>query len=199
MKTIFNSDVDIDVGDRDGVLELLKYTPAAMRNVTPIRRHNTGIYITDIPLDPVNNIAALDYVEAEKRGYVKLDLLNVWIYKLIKDENHLVSLMREPQWRLLRDQEYFEKIIHIGNHYETLLKMPEHLDSIPRMAMFLSIMRPGKRHLIGKTWREIAETVWMKEEGGYSFKKSHAIAYAQMVVVHMNLLEENPAAFVVAE
>jgi DNA polymerase III alpha subunit len=32
--------------------------------------------------------------------------------------------------------------------------------------------------------------VWDKDHTGYSFKKSHAVAYAHLVVVHMNLLEE---------
>jgi hypothetical protein len=68
--------------------------------------------------------------------------------------------------------------------------MPEPIDSIPRLAMMLAVIRPGKKHLIGKTWRDIAKTVWDKGSDGYTFKKSHAIAYAQLVVVHMNLLEE---------
>ena len=66
--------------------------------------------------------------------------------------------------------------------------MPEPIDSIPRLAMFLAAIRPAKKHLIGLPWREVAKTIWDKGSDGYSFKKSHAIAYAQLVVVHMNLL-----------
>lgn len=66
--------------------------------------------------------------------------------------------------------------------------MPEPIDSIPRLAMFLALIRPAKKHLIGKSWKEVAETIWDKGSDGYSFKKSHAIAYAHLVVVHMNLL-----------
>jgi hypothetical protein len=36
----------------------------------------------------------------------------------------------------------------------------------------------------------VSTTIWDKDTTGYTFKKSHAIAYAQLVVVHMNLLEE---------
>ena len=68
--------------------------------------------------------------------------------------------------------------------------MPESVNSIPRLAMFLAIIRPGKKHLISKTWKEVAKTVWDKDHTGYTFKKSHAIAYSHLVVVHMNLLEE---------
>jgi len=58
------------------------------------------------------------------------------------------------------------------------------------MAMFLALIRPGKRHLVGRTWREIGETVWDGTEEGYSFKRSHSVAYSHLVVVHMNLICE---------
>ena len=69
----FNSDIDIDFGDRDKVLSIIEHIPAAMRKVNPIRKHATGIHVTSIPYDPVNNMASIDYAEAEKRGY-KLEL-----------------------------------------------------------------------------------------------------------------------------
>lgn len=191
----FNSDIDIDFGDRDKILGLIDYIPAAMRNVTPIRRHNTGIYVTDIPYDPINDIAAIDYTEAEKRGYVKLDFLNVHVYNHVKNEEHLIELMKEPNWDNLRNREFVEKLIHVSNHYDLLISMPEPVNSIPRLAMFLALIRPGKKYLRNKTWKEIAETVWDIESDGYTFKKSHSLAYSHLVVVHMNLLEEDPTAF----
>jgi hypothetical protein len=100
--------------------------------------------------------------------------------------NQLIS--QEPEWDRLYDPEFCAQLIHIGNHYDTLIKMPEAVNSIPRMSMFLSVIRPAKRHLIGKLWTEVANTVWDKEDEGYAFKKSHAVAYAHLVVVNMNLL-----------
>jgi hypothetical protein len=185
-----DSDIDIDLGNREKILSLIKHIPASMRNVKPIRKHATGVYITDIPYDPVNDMASIDYNEAEQRGYFKLDLLNVHVYSKVKNEQHLYELMKEPDWDLLKDKEFVEKLIHLGNQYDTLSKMPEPVNSITRLAMFLAVIRPAKRHLIGKTYKEINETVWEKDSTGYSFKRSHAIAYAQLVVVHMNLLRE---------
>ena len=186
----FNSDIDIDFGNRDDILQHIKHIPAAMRNVNPIRKHATGVYVTDIPYDAVNDFANIDYSEAESRGYVKLDLLNVHVYSHVRSEEHLIELMREPNWDKLKDKQFVEKLIHLSNHYNSLCKMPEPVDSIPRLAMFLAIIRPAKKHLIGLSWKEIAKTVWDKEADGYHFKKSHSIAYAQLVVVHMNLIEE---------
>jgi hypothetical protein len=185
----FNSDIDIDFGNRDKILEHIKHIPAAMRKVDPIRKHATGIYITDIPYDAINGISNLDYSEAEKRGYIKLDLLNVHVYDKVRDEQHLVELMCEPKWERLNDRVFVEKLIHLSNHYNSMQKMLEPIDSIPRLAMFLAVIRPSKKHLIGKSWREVAKTVWDDDKTGYHFKKSHSVAYAQLVVVHMNLLD----------
>ena len=141
------------------------------------------------------NFKIVDYAEAEKRGYFKLDLLNVHIYSHVKDEQHLTELMQEPDWSMLKDKKTVEQLIHLSNHYYSLQRMPEPVDTIPRLAMFLAIIRPAKKHLIGLPWGEVAKTVWEKESDGYHFKKSHSVAYANLVVVHMNLLSEGFRAF----
>lgn len=185
----FKSDIDIDLGDRDKLLSLVSHTKAAIRK-NDVKKHNTGVYVTDIPYDPVNDVSAIDYEIAEDRGYIKLDLLNVHVYNKVRDEMHLVELMREPDWSKLNDSAFVEQLIHLGNHYNSLRKMPEPVNSIPRLAMFLAMIRPGKKHLIGLSWNEVSKTIWEKDEGTYSFKKSHAVAYAHLVVVHMNLLTD---------
>lgn len=184
------SDIDIDLKDRIELLKLIPHTTAAMRNVKPIRKHPTGIHVTDIPYDAINNMAAIDYTEAESRGYFKLDLLNVHVYDSVKNEEHLKSLMREPNWNKLNNKQFVEKLIHLANHYNSIQKMPEPINSITRLAMFLAVIRPAKKHLIGLPWKEVAKTIWDKENDGYHFKKSHSISYAWLVAVHMNLLEE---------
>lgn len=186
----FKSDVDIDVGNREQLLAAIKHIPAAMRKVDPIRKHSSGVYITDIPYDPVNDMAAIDYSDAEDRGYFKLDLLNVHVYTQVKDEKHLESLMHEPDWSLLKNKSFVEQLVHLNNSYNYIMRMPEPINSIPRLAMFLAAIRPSKKHLIGQPWSEVAKTVWDKDADGYAFKKSHAVAYAHLVVVHMNLLKE---------
>ena len=185
----FKSDIDIDFADRQQVLDLLNVTPASIIRDGKLTKHNTGVYATDIPVDPFSGSASLDYQAAEDRGYMKLDLLNVHVYKQVRDETHLVKLMQEPDWTKLYDPSICAQLIHINNHYDTLLKMPEKVDSIPRLAMFLAVIRPAKRHLIGKTWKEVAADVWTKpSDDDYYFKKAHAISYSQLVVVNLNLL-----------
>jgi hypothetical protein len=188
----FQGDIDIDFPNRDLALKLLKHTPAGIVRDGRLIRHNTGVYVTDIPTDPFTGVATIDYKIAEEFGYNKLDFLNVSLYTQIKSEQHLDHLMnQEPAWERLYDPEFCARLIHIGNHYDTLIKCPEAVNSIPRMAMFLALIRPGKRHLIGKTWAEVAETVWEKSsDSSYGYKKSHGVAYSHLVCVHMNLICE---------
>jgi len=187
----FKSDIDIDFGNRDTALNLLPHVSAGILRDGKIIKHNTGVYPTQVPYDPFTGVATIDHKVAEDRGYAKLDFLNVSLYTQIKSEQHLQELMaQEPDWAALYDPEFCAKLIHIGNHYDTLIKMPEAVNSIPRMAMFLAVIRPAKRHLIGKSWKEVSETVWEPDaNGAYAFKKSHSIAYSHLVVVHMNLAQ----------
>jgi len=185
----FGSDVDIDVADRDQILKLLPHVPAMIDHLGVKTKHNSGVYFTKIPQDPLTGNASIDYNVAEDRGYIKIDLLNNSVYTLIRNEAHLNEMMTAPpHWEKLRDREYFSKIVHIGSHYDLMCAMPQPINSVTRMAMFLAVIRPGKRHLAGKTWEEVAKTVWDKPtDGSYGFKKAHGIAYSVLVCIHMNL------------
>lgn len=187
----FNSDIDIDVASREIALAPFKhYSASILRNDGKLTNHASGVYFTEIPHDH-NMRSTLDYKEAEERGYFKVDMLNVSVYEQVKSDEHLIHLMTtEPPWEKLYEQGFCEKLIHIGNYFDVISGLPDVIDSIPRLAMFLAMIRPGKKHLIGKQWKEVAETIWDKVEGEYTFKRSHSISYATLVAVHMNILVE---------
>ena len=185
-----SADIDIDFSDREQVTDLIRCIPAMQIVDGKIRRHNSGIYVTKIPYDPVHKCAAIDYETAEARGYFKIDLLNMSVYQLIKDPEHYNALMSQtPPWqRLWQDPEWAKQLVHVGNYTELLKVMQP--DSIPRMAAFISIIRPGKAHLQGKPWPEVFETVWDGDSSqGFTFKKSHALSYSMLVALHMNLIK----------
>ena len=186
-----SADIDIDLADRDQLLKLIQATPARQMHQGQVRRHNSGIYATDIPYDPVNACAAIDYEQAEQLGYFKIDLLNMSVYQLIKSPEHYQEMLtKESQWqRLWNDLEWASQLVHVGNYTELLKTMKP--DSIPRMAAFISIIRPGKAHLQNKSWAEIFESVWDGDNSrGFVFKHAHAIGYAALVSLHMNLLSQ---------
>ena len=184
-----SADVDIDFADRQTVIDLIQCT-AARQNAQG-RRHNSGVYVTPVPYDAKNNCASITYEDAESRGYFKLDFLNMSVYTLVRDQQHYDNLLaKDPQWDLLwTNSEIVQKLVHVGNYAQLLIEMRP--DSIQRMAAFISIIRPGKAHLKNKPWDEVFASVWDGDSSdGFVFKKSHAISYATLVALHLNLLTE---------
>jgi hypothetical protein len=180
-------DIDIDFADRDIVLSHIKHRVAKLDSG---KKHNTGVYATEVPHNPVDNLSTIEHKTAEERGYFKLDFLNVSIYKDVKDEAHLQELMeRKPVWELLEHEDFSEKVFHLNGH-SNLLKLLKP-NSVEQLAATLAIIRPAKRHLADKDWQTIMNEVWTKPTNGeYFFKKAHAVSYAIACVVHMNLLCE---------
>lgn len=181
-------DIDIDFANRSAILDHIEHTPARMTHSGVARAHNSGVYVTPIPVDPVLNCAAIDYEEAEQRGYFKIDFLNMSVYNAVRDTAHLDELVsQEPDWtRLWTDPDWAKQLVHIGNYADLLSSMRP--DSVPRMAAFISVIRPGKAHLQNRPWSEVFASVWDGDNsGGYVFRKSHAISYAMLVKIHMLL------------
>jgi len=181
-------DIDIDFADRNIVLSLIDHRVAKLDTG---KKHNTGVYVTEIPHNPVDNLATVEHKEADNRGYFKLDFLNVSIYKEVKNEAHLTELMeRTPLWQLLEHADFSDKVFHLNGHSELLKQLKP--NSVSQLAATLAIIRPAKRYLANKDWKTIMKEVWIKPTNGdYFFKKSHAHSYAMAVVVHMNLLCED--------
>lgn len=186
-----SADIDIDLADREQLLQLIHATPARQLHQGQVRRHNSGVYVTGIPYDPVNACSAIDYEQAEQLGYFKIDLLNMSVYQLINNPEHYQKMLdQEPDWsRLWTDSEWVKQLVHVGNYADLLKSMRP--DSIPRMAAFISVIRPGKAHLQNKPWAEVFESVWDSDDAkGFVFKHAHAIGYAALVALHMNLLSQ---------
>jgi hypothetical protein len=185
-------DIDIDFSDRTVALDKFKHVTATIAGTFGgLKKHNSGIYCTSIPHDPVTGLSTIDYKKAEDRGYFKIDFLNVSVYNGVRDEAHLIKLMEtEPLWDLLEQDEFSNLLFHINGHGTILRAMKP--TSLEQLAAILAMIRPAKKHLIGKTWKEVMKEVWIKPENeDYYFKKSHAIAYAQAIIVQMNLICES--------
>lgn len=186
-----SADIDIDLADREQVLKLINVTQARQMHQGQVRKHNSGVYVTDIPYDPINECASIDHEQAGQLGYFKIDLLNMSVYQLVKSPEHYQEMLKkEPIWnRLWADAEWAKQLAHVGNYTELLATMKP--DSIPRMAAFISIIRPGKSHLQNRPWAEVFASVWDGDDSkGFVFKHAHAIGYAALVALHMNLLSQ---------
>ena len=183
-------DIDIDFADRKKALDIIKHVPASIETDGTFKKHNTGVYCHSVPHNPLTGLSNIDYKEAEDRGYFKIDFLNVGIYEQVRNEEHLIQLMEaEPLWDLLEQDEFSNLLFHVNGHGHVLRTMKP--KNIEELAACLAIIRPAKKYLLGKTWEEIFKEVWTKPTTDeYYFKKAHAVAYAQLVAVQMNLICE---------
>ena len=180
-------DVDIDFADREQVLKLVTHTAAMQKDGSKERKHNTGVYFHRVPTNPFTGLSTLDYKQAENTGWFKIDLLNVGIYSNFSSNEQIDELLdKEPMWELLEHREVIQQLFHIHNHSDTVIRMKPR--SIEQLAMVLAVIRPGKKHLIGRSWSEIEKEVWTKTEDVYSFKKSHAIGYSAAIMLQLNQL-----------
>ena len=184
-------DIDIDFIDRDQTLKLFKHTVASRNDNGRLVKHNTGVYLHEVPVDAVSGLCSVPYEQAEEQEFFKIDFLNVSIYKGVRDEAHLKQLMEiEPLWDLLVQDEFVDLLFHLNGHGAILRKTCP--TSVEELAAVLAMIRPAKRNLIGKSWPEIMKEVWTKPKTDeYYFKKSHATAYAMAIVVQMNLICES--------
>jgi hypothetical protein len=183
-------DIDLDFVDRDQALKLFKHISASRIDDDKLVKHNTGVYLHAVPVNAQTGLCAVPYDHADQEGYFKIDFLNVGIYKGVRNEEHLVELInQEPLWDLLLDQQFVDLLFHLNGHVDILKKTCP--SSVEQLAAVLAMIRPAKKHLIGKDWTTILKEVWTKPTNGdYYFKKSHSFAYATAIVVQMNLICE---------
>ena len=183
-------DIDIDFADRSKALALFKHHRASRVDEGKLVPHNTGVYLHPVPIDARTNLCSVPYDKAEEEKYFKIDFLNVGIYKNIKNEDHIIQLLKtEPLWDLLEQDDFSNLLFHVNGHGSILREMKP--TNVEQLAMVLAIIRPAKRHLIGKSWSEIEKDVWTKPTNDeYYFKKSHAVAYALTITVQMNQICE---------
>jgi len=181
-------DIDIDVANRNLALHALQHVPAVEMRQHQRIRHPCGVYFHDIAVDPVDHMAVWDYQTAASKGYFKVDLINNTIYRDVRDEQHLDTLLhREPRWQLFEDPTIVERLAHIHDYYDIVQII--HPQSITDVAICIALPRPGKRYLIHRPRNEIDRDIWLPTQK-YYFKRAHAISYAASIIVQLNLLVE---------
>lgn len=186
------TDVDIDCFGRDDILFGLECIYGRIdRPDGKVEKHPTGVYFQNIPRDPVTNVSTLDHRIANDYGYFKIDFLNVNMYEHIRDEAHLLELLnKEPPWDFFEYREVTDQLFHLKGYSHLLQRYKP--KSVEDLAAILAIIRPSKAYLQQESWEKIINEVWVKNEGNesYQFKRCHAISYALVIIVNLNLLIE---------
>ena len=182
-------DIDIDFAKPAKALENIKHIKASRIENKELVKHNCGVYLNSIPVDPNTGFSAIPYKEAEKRGYYKIDFLSLSVYDNILTEKHLDKLLAmSPLWEILEDERLVSELFQIKDHFSIINKIRP--KSVEELAICIALIRPGKRYLVDKTMEEIKHNIWLPDDSGFIFKKSHAIGYALVIVVQMNLMME---------
>lgn len=182
-------DIDIDVKDREKVLKTLNCVPASRTENNDLIAHPSGVYFQDIPIDLVSGLSAIPFKEAEQLGFFKVDFLAKHSYNEVQSRGHLRELLsREPMFELLEYPEIVQELDQISQHFSVVHQMKPR--SVEQLGMVIAMIRPGKRYLIGRDWKEVEQKIWEKEPDGFMFKKSHSIAYALQICVQLNLIQD---------
>ncbi|HEY6435340.1 MAG TPA: hypothetical protein VIY47_02005 [Ignavibacteriaceae bacterium] len=187
---IVTTDVDIDVYNRDKIIEGLECIFGRIdRPDGKMEKHPTGVYFQNIPRDPTTNMSTLDHRIANDYGYFKIDLLPLNLYEGVRNESHLLELMnKEPPWDFFEYEEITDKLFQLKGWSELLKRHKP--KTVEELAMILAIIRPPKAYLRNADWDKIRKEVWIKTGKPGQFKKSHSIAYSLVIIVNLNLLIE---------
>lgn len=185
-------DVDIDTPPNLDPLSLFpNWVRASIVKNEKLGPHPCGVFPQAIARDPVTGLAAVPYEMAEELGYFKLDFLHLTVYRHFDSRAEIEELLEiEPNWDLLLDERNVEKLFQLSKHGELLKKLQPR--SIEELADVLALIRPGKQELLPFyiTEREACRVLlYMKDDSGYSFKKSHSISYALVIVLQLHLIE----------
>ena len=195
-------DVDLDVSDRDKALaSLRRYIKASqVNNEKVLVPHNTRIYFQNIPQDPITELASFPYKEAEETGYFKVDLIPNHVYDLVESNEELTALLEAPvNWEWFQDKRFFEaddtryQLTHLANYHHLCEMYPP--KSVEDISCILALIRPRKKYLVARPWEEIQNAVWEKleteDDTHYFFKKSHAVAFAVLVILHAQIIAKH--------
>ena len=186
-----NFDIDLDFPDRKEALQLFTHIAASRLEDNKLVKHNSGVYMHNVPMDAKTGLCIYPYNSEEAKDYFKIDFLNIGIYEGVRTEAHLDALMKIPPiWELLCQDEITDLLYHVNGHGDILRQTKP--KSVEQLAAVLAMIRPAKRYLVGKDWDTIMEEVWVKpaDPDAYFFKKTHSIAYAMAIIVQLNLICE---------
>lgn len=214
------ADVDLDVNNREKAFSLFSeavrasvlHTDNKDSDYPKLRPHPDGFYFQHVPVDPETGLSAFPYKHAEEFGYYKVDILSMHVYNMVETEKELNELLNAPvDWNWFVDERFFKnedksyQLAHLASWYWLCKMYPP--KSVEDLATLIALKLPAKNYMIPAkktkkyTWDQIKERIWGKlddepECKSKPFKKSHAVAYALLVVLHAQLIVrhlESPA------
>lgn len=185
-------DVDIDFPTNFKPEKIFPLWPrASILKDEKLVPHPCGVYPQAIARDPITKLAAIPYDEANEVGYFKLDFLHLNVYNHFESREEILALLDiEPNWELFKLPSAVLKLFQLAKHYDLLQQIKP--SSVEEIADVLALIRPGKSTLLGLYLKDkvVARKMLYLSSEDFSFKRSHAISYALVVVLQLHLIEE---------
>jgi DNA polymerase III alpha subunit len=185
-------DVDIDLPTSFKPENLFPWVRASLVKNEDLHPHPCGVYPQNITKDPITGLSAIPYKDAEELGYYKIDFLHLGVYDHFQSRAEIDELLKvEPDWGLLTLPSEQKKLFQLSNHGDILTAVKP--KNIEELADVLALIRPGKKQYakLYRTQRDaVRRILYAADESGYSFKKSHAIAYAMVIVIQLHLISK---------
>lgn len=182
-------DVDIDIKSN---VSREKFGVRAMvynKTTSKILPHPSGVYIEPVPVDEKTGLCAFDYEYGNELGFMKVDILSNSSYDMFTSkEDLLYHLNKEPDWDLLKDEEFVKSLPHVGKYHDLLVMMEP--TSVEELADILALIRPAKLKYLKQykdNPKKVRKNLYKRPpDGSAYFKRSHAISYAVMITAIMN-------------
>lgn len=166
---------------------------ASMVKENELVKHPCGHYFQAIPIDPVTNLSAIPYEEAEVLGYFKIDFLHLSVLDHFKSKQEIRDLLaKQPDWTLLLHEDNVAKLFQLKRHHQLLREVKP--QSVDELADCVALIRPNKKHLLQQYLSNRKKTSPLlyrqSDEDKSSFKRSHAISYALTIVLQLHLIAQ---------
>jgi len=186
-------DIDIDLPKDFNPTTIFKdrIVLASLVENDELQQHGPGVYFQKIPVDKFTGLAAIPYKNTEELGYIKIDFLriskiNLNIFNNKKELKQLLNI--PPDWTMLENENFVNKLWHLEGNFNIVSKIKP--KSIDDLADILALIRPRKLKLLDKyllNKESVRVELYTKREKS-DLRKSHAIPYAMLIVIHMHLL-----------
>jgi len=186
-------DIDIDISPKFAPLKLFNNVVQASKvEKDELTKHPVGYYFQNIPVDPITGLSSIPYDEAEELGYFKIDFLNNTALNLFESKQQMNDLLdKDPDWSLLLEESNVNKLFHLSGHFDIVYAIKP--KSVLEIADVIAFIRPHKYKLLDKYLKNKKATrkeLYTVREKSH-MKKSHAVAYALIVVLQLHLIEMN--------
>lgn len=188
-------DIDFDLPSNFDAKNYFNIVRASIVNNGEIEPHPCGVYFENIPTS--DGLSAIPYKVADTMDYQKIDFLTLKMLDHIDFDTLQQYRQTEPDWSQLQQEDILQHVMHLSTRdSEGKLLYLHILQTIkPRtmeeVADILALIRPGNSSYVEQyriNTNYVREQIYKQHDDRYTFKRSHALSYAQNIGIQIHFL-----------